>query len=498
MTSPASSDLNLLDRGRRAGKGAGERETDPPLELRRELGGWGTAALVVGVMIGTGIYLKPSEMAREAGSVELVFLAWVAGAVLALLGSLTYAELAAAIPETGGSYAYLRRAFGPVWGFLYGWRGIMVSTPASLAAYGAGIALFLGFLWPGVTGPVAAWDIGIPFRDGSYHVELRWSQVLGALLIVGFAVVNYLRVRHVGRLQIALTVIKTGALVAVIGIGLWFILTKSGSVGTTGSGDPPAIRAPSLGGFMAAVTAALWAYSGWHQVVRLGGEVRNPARTLPRAMIGGFLFTATLFIGVNFCYFGVLSFEGVASSRHVASDMLLPAVGPGVAGFLTIAMIVSVLGTMNATILSSSRVPYAMARDGIFFSVLAKVHPERRVPSAAVTLMAVMGIALVLTGTFEDLTALMIFSSWTFHGLGALALFRLRRLEPDLPRPYRAWGYPLVPGLFGLLSVILSVSIFLQRPVRSGIGLGVILLGIPVYRVWSRRREAPRETADHL
>jgi APA family basic amino acid/polyamine antiporter len=208
-------------------------------------------------------------------------------------------------------------------------------------------------------------------------------------------------------------------------------------------------------------------------------------------MMGGFLFTSALFLAVIICYFGVLSFPQVAASSHVASDMIQVAAGPQVATLLTIVMMISVVGTLNANLLTASRVPFAMARDGLFFPSIAKVNPERRVPTASVTLMAAMGVILVLTGTFQDVTALLVFGSWTFHGLTTLALFRLRAREPNLPRPYRAWGYPIVPGLFVLLAFALSVSIIIERPVRSLLGVAVILVGIPVYYYWSRRRPAP-------
>jgi APA family basic amino acid/polyamine antiporter len=435
-------------------------------------------------MIGTGIYLKPSEMAREAGSAEMVLIAWVAGGLLCLLGALTYAELATAIPETGGDYVYLRRGLGPLWAFLYGWRGILVSAPASLAAYGTGIALFVGFLWPGVQQPIAHWNLPV----ANLPVTLRWSQVIGVLPIVALTVVNYLRIRDVGRIQVVLTTLKTLALIAIIVLGLGFIL-GGGSASVPAESLPvETVRRSGFSGFMVAVTGSLWAYSGWHQLVRLGGEVRDPGRAFPIAMIGGFLFTGALFLIVNLCYIGVLSFPGLAASSHPASDMIQAAAGPRVANLLTIVMIVSVLGTMNASLLTGSRVPFAMARDGLFFPSIAKVDPERRVPTASVTLISVMGIILVLTGSFEEVTALMVFASWSFYGLSAVALFRLRAKEPDLPRPYRTIGYPVVPALFLILSAFLTVSIVMERPLRSLIGIGLILAGVPFYLYWNRRR----------
>jgi APA family basic amino acid/polyamine antiporter len=440
-------------------------------------------------MIGTGIYLKPGEMAREAGTMELALVAWIIAGLLCLLGVVGYAELATSIPEPGGDYAYLRRGLGPIWAFLYGWRGILLTVPASLAAYGAGIVLLLGFFWPGVQEPIGQWAT----LGGSPALTLRWSQVLGAGFIILFAGINYLRIRDVGRIQVILTALKTVALLAVIAIAVGFLLglwsPPPVAEAPIPAGTPP-IRQPSVGGFVAAVSASLWAYSGWHQLGRLGGEVRHPGGALPKAMIGGFLFTSVLFLAVIICYFEVLSFPKVAASSHAASDMIQVAAGPQIAVFLTIVMIISVVGTLNANLLTASRVPFAMARDGLFFPSIANVNPERRVPTASVTLMAAMGVLLVLSGTFEDVTALMVFGSWMFHGLTTVALFRLRTKEPNLVRPYRAWGYPIVSGVFVLLAFALSVSILIERPVRSLLGIAVILAGVPFYHYWSRRRPA--------
>jgi amino acid transporter len=440
-------------------------------------------------MIGTGIYLKPSEMAREAGSVELVMLAWVVAGLLALLGALTYTELATAMPAAGGDYVFLSRAFGPVWGFLYGWRAITVSVPASLAAYGAGMMLFARFLWPEVGAPIGTWEVPLPFRESPLRFQLTWAQPLGAAAILLFAAVNFLRVRAVGRLQVVLTTLKVGALAAVAGVALWYATGEPGPASLDGpAAARVAIREPGLNGLLAAVVAALWAYSGWQQVVRVGSEVRDPGRSMPRAMIGGLLFTAGLFLALNLGCFAVLSFDRVAASPHVASELVQVAAGPDAARWLTVAMIITVLGTMNASILTSSRIPFAMARDGLFFPGFSGVHPERRVPTAAVSLTSVMGVVLVLTGTFEDVTALAIFSAWLFYGVGALAVFRLRHLEPDLPRPYRVLGYPVVPALFAILAFALTIFVFVQRPLRSGIGLAIMVLGLPLYYYWRRRQ----------
>jgi len=446
----------------------------PKGELVRGLGLSSSTAIVVGTMIGTGIFLKPSEVAREAGSVEWALVAWVVGGALTLLGALSYLELGTAMPEAGADYAYLSRGIGPAWGFLYGWKGSVVSGPASIAAGASGCILFLGYLWPAVVAPVA--------RLGPW--DMTWGQLLAAAIILTLALVNLFPVRTVGRVQVVLTSFKVISLVAVIGLGL--LLSQRG--GALHQPVAPTGDAGSYRGFIAAVAACLWTYSGWHTLLRLGSEIKDPGRTMPQAVVAGLVGTAALFLLVNVACFSVLSLADVQGSSHAVSDMLERVTGRSVAGVLTVVMIVSALGSLTASFLASGRIPYAMARDGYLPKSVGWVNPRSGAPSGAVAWKAALAACLVMTGTFEDLSALFVFSQWLFYALGIIALFRLRRLEPDLPRPVRAWGYPVAPGIFVVLSVILTVSILVDRPVRSLLGLALIAAGLPVYYYTVRRR----------
>jgi basic amino acid/polyamine antiporter, APA family len=454
-------------------------------ELVRGLGAWAAVAVVIGTMIGTGIFIVPGAMARDAGSLGLVFLVWVVGGVLSLFGALTYAELGAALPEAGGEYAYLRRGFSEVWAYLDGWMHSIVGRPCSIATIAAGLLRFVSFLVPSVATPLFVWHIAVPLQAQPYEFVFTPAQIyaVGAIAIVTF--VNYLGVRLAGLVQVVLTAIKIGAVLAVVVLGFalgggmnpWQSLTSGSSAAT-------------VGGFFTALVAALWAYDGWNNVSLVGSEITNPQRNIPLALVGGVIVVGVLYILTNAVCFYVLPFDLVARSTTVASDVLDIVVGRRAAAWLTVGMILCALGTLNSSILSGARVPYAMARDGIFFRVTADIHPRFRTPAGALVFQGVLAAVLALSGTFEDLYSLFIFAQWIFYGLAAASVFGLRKREPDLERPYRTWGYPLVPAAFVAGSLALTLNLWLARPVRSSIGLVLILCGLFFYRHWRRERGA--------
>jgi APA family basic amino acid/polyamine antiporter len=460
------------------------------LELVRGLGPWASAAIVVGTMIGTGIFLKPAEMAREGRYVAIVFAAWIIGALLSIFGALSYAELGAAIPEAGGEYAYLRRGFGPLWGFLFGWMHSIVGRPSSVSSIAAGMMRFLSFLLPAVAAPLFTVHIAIPGLTGwikPYDFVFTWAQPLAVLWLVIMTGINYLGVRLGGEVQVFLTAIKLVSLAIIIGIA--FLLPNHVAF----SADPvwPSSLSTGLfGAFLAALAAALWAYDGWEDLNLVGSEVKDPQRNFPRALVGGVAFVALVYLLFSAACLKVLPFQSVASSQHVASDVVERLIGRGAATWITLAMVISALGSMNSSVLSGARVPYAMARDRIFFKVADGIHPKFRTPGRALIFQGVLASVMALTGTFEELTNLFIFAGWIFYGLAVVALFRLRRTEPNMPRPYRCWGYPLVPALFVLGALALTVNLWLDRPGRSTAGLLLILAGIPFYWHWQKSARA--------
>lgn len=450
-------------------------------ELVRGLSGWAAAAIVVGTMIGTGIFIVPADMARSAGSVGLVLVVWVVGGALSLFGALSYAELGAAIPEAGGEYAYLRRAIGPVWGYLFGWMHSIVGRPTSIATIAAGLLRFWGFLVPAVATPIFTWHIALPFGSKPYDFVFTWAQPLAVVAIAAVTFLNCLGVRLGGQVQVALTIIKIASVLAVVALG--FALGHGGAT----SFHPllPAAGMLTLGGFLTALVGALWAYDGWSNVNLVGSEVMNPQKNIPRALVGGVSLVGALYVLMTLACFYVLPFSAVAASTHVASDVVASVTGRGAASWLTAAMIICALGTLNSSILSGARVDYAMARDGLFFRSLAEVDERYRVPIRALIFQGCLAGVLALSGTFEELYSLFIFAGWIFYGLATASVFFLRRKEPDLARPYRTWGYPVVPALFVLGALALTVNLWIDRPWRCTLGLVLILFGLLFYGRWS-------------
>ncbi|HEY2820136.1 MAG TPA: amino acid permease [Candidatus Acidoferrum sp.] len=462
--------------------------TEHRVELVRGLGAWASAAIVVGTMIGTGIFLKPAEMAREGRFVSVVFAAWIVGAVLSLFGALAFAELGAMIPEAGGEYAYLRRGFGPLWGFLFGWMHSIVGRPSSLASIGAGLVRFLGFLVPAIGGPIFTIHIAVPGLThwiAPYDFVFTWAQPLAVCWIVGMTGVNYLGVRLGGAVAVFLTAIKITSVAIVIGVA--FFAPHAAASAAPDPIWPSALNGGVFSAFLAALAAALWAYDGWEDLNLVGSEVENPSRNFPRALVGGVAVVALIYFLFSAACLKVLPFAAVATSPHIASDVVEHVAGRGAAAWITIAMVISALGSMNSSVLSGARPTYAMARDGLFFKVANGVNAKYRTPGRALIFQCVLASLMALTGTFEELTSLFIFAGWIFYGLAVVALFRMRRTEPNLERPYRCWGYPWVPGLFVAGALALTFNIWLERPGRSSIGLLLILAGVPFYRYWAGR-----------
>jgi amino acid transporter len=460
------------------------------LDLMRELGAWAAVAIVVGTMIGTGIFIVPANMAQTVKTPGLVYAVWIAGGILTLFGTFAYGELGAAIPEAGGEYAYISRGFGPVWGFLFGWMHSIVGRSSSIATIAAGLLLFWGFLDPHVLMPLHTFHFTLPWESGpsAFVFTLAMPLAVGVIALVTF--VNYLGVKLGGQVQVALTVIKVAVIAAVIFAGF-----------ALGAHPAAALAAPqglvggaTVGGFFAALVAALWAYDGWDNLGLVGAEIKNPARNIPRSLIGGVALVMALYIFTTGACFHVLPFSKVAASPHVVSDVLARVAGSHVADWLTIAMIICALGTLNSSILSGARVDYAMARDRRFFRIADGIHPRFRTPGNALIFQACLASILALTGTFTQLFSLYIFVQFIFYALAAASVLRLRRKEPDLPRPYRTWGYPVVPVIFILGAIAVSASVLVEQPLRAGLGLFVIVIGLFFYRYW-RARDAARPVA---
>ena len=450
--------------------------------LIRGLGLWSAIAVIVGSMIGQSVFLVASDMARELGSPTKVIAVWLIGGIVVLFGAFCYAELGAAMPEAGGDYVYLSRGLSPMWGFLYGWTSSMIMRPGMDAVMAAGLLRFVGFLLPAVANPIFTCHLTLPFQLQPYQFTFTAAQPSAAGIIVLVTAINYLGVRTAGHFQILLTALKVAAVVAIVLLGL--------TLGRLSGIDPELIAWPvqsSIGAILMALVPAMAAYNGFQALGPVAGEVANPQRNIPRAAILGSLLVISLYVLINWTYFHVLGFARVAESQCVASDTMTLLIGNSGAQWITVAMVVSAFGALHASFLVSPRVPFAMARDGYFFAFAKRIHPVFHTPSSAVIFKGCLAILLVLTGTYQELYSLMIFAIWLFLGLTAVALIRLRSKESDLPRPFRVWGYPWTPVLFGIAACAISINLWLVRPVRSSIGLAVIMLGIPFFYYWRSR-----------
>ncbi len=451
-------------------------------DLVRGLGPWQATAVVVGTIIGTGVFLVAAPMARAAGSVSLVFVAWLAGTVIALSGTLCFAELGAALPHAGGLFAYLARGLSPLWGFLFGWADSLLMSPVAYATLAAGFTMFAGFLFPGLNAP---W---LTLHAGQHVFTITVAQPLAAVVILTLMAVNCVSVNVGGRVQLLLSSLKVAAIVLIIVAGALLAKPMSGAVDLV----PRPAEGRAFAATLSAIVPVMWAYNGFQFLGNLGAEIRQPAKNIPRALFFGMLIVGVLYILVNAVYFHVLTFRQVASSKDVASDVVNSLLGPGGATWLTIAMGISALSSLHATLMEGPRVPYAMARAGLFFEWLGKVHPRLRSPIGALLLEGILGALIALTGTFEQLLSLYVFVMWIFAALGAFTVIRLRLTEPSLLRPYRAWGYPWTPLVFIAASLALTASLWIEQPVRSTFGVLVILAGVPFYLYKQRRVEIGR------
>ncbi|MGB0040538.1 MAG: amino acid permease [Terriglobales bacterium] len=467
-----------------AGRSHNQTEKNGRLGLVRALGPAAASSIVLGTMIGTGIFLKPSEVASDARSGGWAIAAWVVGGVVSLLGALCYVELGSSIPEAGGEYVYLGRGLGKAWGFLFGWTHSMVARPASVAAIAAGFLRFCGFLWPTLANTVGVFHLqGLTSR---VHVEvaLTWAQAITAITLITITFVNYLGVRQGGRLQVALTAVKVISILAIIGAGLSRIL---GHVEPVNLLARFSFQNGSFIGFWTAVAATAWAYDGWNDLNLVGSEVEDPGKNFHRVIVTGVFFVIVVFLLFNFVCLYALPIKALGSSQNPASDVFAALVGRKAALWVTLILAVSALGTLNSSILSGARVDYAMARDGVFFRFAAQIHPRFRTPGNALVFQCGMATLLALTGTFEELTSLVMFANWMFYGMAVVSMMRMRKTEPELPRPYRTWGYPVTPVLFVIGAFALSGGLWMARPVRSSVGLLLILAGLIPYRWWREK-----------
>ncbi len=436
------------------------------IELRRDLGLATALAIVVGTVIGSGIFRVPQAMIQSVGSVHMVFLVWIVGGALTMAGALTYAELAAALPGAGGEYVYLTEAYGPMWGYLYSWTQLSVAKSGSIATLATAFFEYTAHFIPEFE---KLWFTLGPF-------PIKYGQIFALLLILALGALNYIGVRVGGNVQVAVTVVKVTLIAVVIGAGLLYAHPAA-------QADP--LPAPPLQtGFIAALVAALWAYDGWNNVGMVASEIRNPKRNLPLALIGGTALVIAIYMLANWAYFRVLTPAEVAGHKLVAAEMMQRVWGPAGAAAVSLAAMISIFAALNGSILTGARVPYAAARDGLFFKSVARVHPAFHTPGVSIMMLTGWSCLLVLSGKYDDLFNFVIFGSWILYAMATASVFVLRRKRPDLPRPYKTLGYPVVPALFLLGAAVLEIQTLIDKPRQAITGIVLILLGLPFYFYW--------------
>jgi amino acid transporter len=430
--------------------------------MPRSVGLLQTVAVSVGVTIGSGIFKVPATVAGQLGAPGPILLCWILGGIIALCGALTVAELAGALPRSGGIFAYLLEAYGPVPAFLFGWTELVVVRASALGAIATIFAEYLSYFVP------------------MSHMQVRY---VAAAAIVVIGVVNYVGVQHAARLQSITTVPKYAALLA---LGLLAFTATGGS----GAHFTPAWpNGLSLSLLATALIPVLWSYDGWADPATMAGEIADPQRSLPRALISGALCVTLVYLIVNVGFLYALPPREMGGSQLIAATVAahVPLLGAAGTGAISAAVVLSAFSGLNASMMTGSRVFFAMADRGLFFRWVARVSTRFQTPSAAIGLACVLGVAYVLLNDFARLADMFILGIWPFYALTVAAVFVLRRKRPDLARPYRVWGYPWVPAVFLLASVFMVVNALVTDPRNTGITFLIILAGLPVYFAWAWR-----------
>lgn len=450
--------------------------------LSRRLGLWSAVAVLVGSTIGSGIFRTPATVAQRVDDVPLFLLAWVLGGVVVLCGALTYSELAAAFPRSGGVYVFIREGFGPLPAFLFAWAEVWIIRPGAFGAIGITASAYtlrtLGLDPAAVALSVAG-------------VDIRSEQLLGAVYIALVAAVNYLGIHRGAILQNLSTAFKVGALAALVILG--FALGHSATAATGGMLTQRA--AVGLSPFLLAMVSILWAYDGWGDLAFVGGEVRDPQRTLPRALLIGTLLVVVLYLGANLVYLYLIPMASLKGAELVAADVAQLVIGPAGVVAVSGAIAVSTFGTLNGSMMTAPRIFFAAAEDGLFPRAIAKVDARTSAPTGAVVLMGVMGVIFILIRRFTELADQFIIGIWPFYALAVAAVYVLRRRRPELERPYRTPGYPVVPALFLLGALLLLGNYLVSQPRAFAFDIGLIVAGIPVYFAWRRFGPAARPVA---
>jgi APA family basic amino acid/polyamine antiporter len=444
--------------------------------LVRGLGAWDAALVTVGSVLGTGIFITTGDIARVLPHAGLLLLVWVGGGLATLAGALTYAELGALFPRAGGQYHFLKEAYGRLWGFLFGWVAFFVIQGGGIATLAVGFGEYLGAFLPFFstghvlfTAPLGRWTWAV-----------NGGQLAGALGILVLTAINYVGLKAGAGVQNAITVVKIGS---IVGLALFGLLAPAAA--------QPRLLAPlPSGNVLAAVgvamVAVLWSYDGWYAVTNLAGEMRRPERNLPVGIVTGTAMVTVLYLLMNLVYVRALPVEAMGQTGRIGEAAARALFGSIGGRLITVAVLVSTFGCISSTILYAGRIYLPMAQEGIFFPALARIHPRYLTPSASILAQGLWAAVLTFSGSYEQLYTYVTFVVVLFHAATGAAVIVLRRTRPDAPRPYRVWGYPWVPLVFILSSLVLVANTLLEKPVESLIGLFIVALGVPAYLHWRR------------
>ena len=432
--------------------------------------------ITVGATVGTGAFLTTADMARALPHAGLVLFAWALGGLLTIAGALTYAELGTMMPRAGGPYHFLKEAYGPLVGFLKGWVDFLVIMSGGLAAIAVGFGEYVGSFVPFFS----TRNILVTADISGHSWQLTGGAVAGVLAIVFFTITSILGLRESAALQNFLTILKIAAIVGLAALGM--LVAPVTSPNYLATPLPPSL----ISAFGVAMIGVLWTFDGWYGVTYLGGEMKEPSRDLPRAMMGGVGIVSVLYLLLNLVYLRAIPVAEMASHPRIAEAAAAALFGASAARLVSAAVMVSAFGCIGSTILYSTRTYLPMARDGVFFKTLAEVHPIWRTPVACILAQGAWTVLLTVSGTYEALYTYVVVVVFLFHAALGIALFVLRAKEPEWPRPYRVWGYPFVPGVFVLTSLGFVVNAMMERPTEALFGFGLLLLGVPAFIYWKR------------
>ena len=458
--------------------------------------------IVMGSMIGSGIFIVAADVARQVRSPGLFILAWVISGLMTVAAAITYGELAAMMPKAGGQYVYLREAFGPLFGFLYGWTFFLVIQTGTHAAVGVAFGKFLGVFVPWVSAGNILLNLGSVHVFGrALGLTLSSQQLVAILAILFLSVVNVFGLRTGAWVQNIFTILKVGTLLGMVGLGLWWVSRPASlpaPVAPAGQGTEWGLAALTI--VSVALVGPLFSSDAWNNVTFTGAEVINAKRNLPLALLLGTTVVCTLYLACNWVYLRVLPFFGsptgvgplergiqYAAEDRVATAAMQIVLGNAGSWLMAAAIMVSTFGCLNGMILAGARVYYAMAKDGLFFSAVARVNPKYHTPAVSLMVQALWAALLTLTGTYSELLDYVIFAVVLFYIVTIAAVFQLRRTRPDAPRPYRAWGYPVLPALYIGFALFVEWALLTHKTQRSLAGLLIVALGIPAYYLWHRR-----------